>query len=233
MGGGEGKEGVAVRWCEAETHGFEYANTASNICYVFAAVLGLRLAKRRAQKPIFIYTEYVLLITFAGSVLFHATQSWKAELFDELPMALNGICYLLTVENVHWVTRAPYKRFVFAAGIGGAVAGMGAYVVLKNYAIFEIAFTLQVLLPATIAATAGPALGVSRRTWLCFLGAILCGKVCWEYERHLYRSGRCPASTAHPHYWLHPLWHFFSAAAHHLAMRYHGSLSVAYYSKAA
>ena len=100
---------VAVRWCEAEVRAFEYANTASNVVYVAAAVAGLRLARRRHLSSIFYVTEYALLLTFAGSVAFHGTQSWAGELLDELPMQLNGICYLLTVEHVHWLTRPPYK----------------------------------------------------------------------------------------------------------------------------
>ena len=98
---------VAVRWCEAEVHAFEYANTLSNLVYLVAAWAGMRVARRRRLPPIYTWTEYVLLLTFIGSVVFHGTQSWAGELLDELPMQLNGICYLLTVEHVHWLTRPP------------------------------------------------------------------------------------------------------------------------------
>lgn len=218
---------VAIRWCEAEVMPFEYSNTLSNLWFLVAALAGLRVAKKRRLSQAFVTTEYMLIVVFFGSVSFHATQSWRAELFDELPMAGLALCYLFTVSEVHWITRGSWRTLVFALGGGGAAVGMAVYVFMKNFEIFSIIFTLQVLLPALIAFTAGPDLGCDRRVWFLFLGLILTGKLVWELERHLWRSDTCPTSIADPLYWLHALWHFFSAAAHHAAMVYHGDLFVA------
>lgn len=69
-----------------------------------------------------------------------------------------------------------------------------------------------------ISGSAGPD-GTPRLKWWGSLAALLTGKSMWEFERHLFRSGQCPAETELL-FWLHPLWHAFTALSHFLHMSY-------------
>ena len=105
----------AIRWCEASVRPVEYANTASNLAFVVAAVAGLRRARACRLPRAFYAAEVALLVVACGSVLFHYTQSWRYEVADELPMSLLAVAYLCTISDLHWLTRGRFRRPVFVA----------------------------------------------------------------------------------------------------------------------
>ena len=78
---------AAVRWCEAEVRDFEWTNTASNLVFlVRKAYEGWRVAKKKRLPVEFVVAEWLLVVVFVGSVLFHGTAgiSWRAELLDDI-----------------------------------------------------------------------------------------------------------------------------------------------------
>jgi hypothetical protein len=217
----------AIRWCEASVRSVEYVNTFSNAAYVVAAILGLRAA-RKCELPLAFYlTEYALLVVACGSFLFHFTQSWRAEVLDELPMSALALCYLYTLQQLHWLTRGRSQTAVTLAAIAATALSWLAYVRAHNFAVFEAFFTVQILLPALISRAAAGPLAVSPRAWHGFVFLALAGKFVWNVERRLWHARACPASAANPLYWCHAAWHGLSAAAHAVAMAFHKDLYLA------
>ena len=227
---------VAVRWCEAEVRDFEWTNTASNLVFLVAAYEGWRVAKKKRLPVEFVVAEWLLVVVFVGSVLFHGTagHSWRAELLDEIPMVLLAHAYLWSVRFL-----ISWARLALVVGAVVPVAGVAAYVKWQNYSVFINTLTFQYFLAGGIAFSAARRLGAkfqlkrthfgraSMRTWVLFITSFAAGKAIWEYERHLWRSQTCPTSAWDPRFWCHAWWHILAATAHHCAMRFHGELWVA------
>ena len=221
-----------VEWCEAlvmrNSGGFgsnlvrEPMNTVSNAAFFLFATLGLaRLANQTQLPRAMLATEATLLLVGLGSVLFHATASYLGELLDEFPMSIMAIGYLECLRGIHPLTRSP--RF-YQASHGAVLVSWGAYFYTHAFMIFQVCFTVQVIVAALISvsaghfeAEAGPLIvlrTVPRRNFWLFILMIGLGKGAWEWERVLYHSDACPTEMSDLRYWLHPFWHFGSAAAH-------------------
>ena len=129
---------VAVRWCEADVRSFEVANTLSNLVFAITAYVGWRLAKKKRLPIEFVVAEWLLVVVFVGSVLFHGTAgaSWRAELLDELPMMLLAHAYLWSVRDIHPWTRPPLWGRTLFVGAGVPIVGAVTYVWWQNYAVF-------------------------------------------------------------------------------------------------
>jgi len=136
----------AIRWCEASVRPVEYANTASNLAFVVAAVAGLRRARACRLPRAFYAAEVALLVVACGSVLFHYTQSWRYEVADELPMSLLAVAYLFTTSDLHWLTRGKFRRPVFVASGLCTLTGWCVYLRVRDFDVFHALFTAQAAL---------------------------------------------------------------------------------------
>ena len=203
---------------------FEWTNTASNLVFLVAAYEGWRVAKKKRLPVEFVVAEWLLVVVFVGSVLFHGTagHSWRAELLDEIPMVLLAHAYLWSVRFL-----ISWARLALVVGAVVPVAGVAAYVKWQNYSVFINTLTFQYFLAGGIAFASSRKIGAPLRTWYWFIGTFAFGKIIWEIEQYRYREGTCPTSALNPVYWFHAGWHVFAAAAHHAAMRFHGELWVA------
>lgn len=217
----------SIRWCEAAVQRVEYLNSISNISFVIAACLGLRQARKFELPWSFYVTEYTLLLIALGSFLFHYTQSWRAEMLDELPMSALGLCYLYTIKELHWLTRGRCQAPTFVIAVSTTSCAWYFYVSSRRFHVFQLIFTLQLAFPALVSRAAAADLECDARLWNWVLGLILLGKGVWSWERHLYLTGECPSSPSNPLYWCHATWHVLSAAAHAVAMAYHKDLYLA------
>ena len=244
-----------VQWCEAYTHEYafhpccaELANTVTNICSFSVALLGLYRTWKRKGGAAFLFTDLVLLVVAVGSALFHMTRSYYSELLDELPMLLMGVGYLWVLRDRHWLTSGRLWLPVFLIYIATATSAAGAYLYHKDagkveisvptilslnkprrtslqvYDIFTLTFTAEVVFAALLSVAAGgrKRLGI----WLLFLACIVAGRGVWGWERRLHRAQQCPTDPSDPKWWLHSIWHFFSAAAHGIWMYYVSLLPV-------
>ena len=209
-----------VEWCEGFTHAFavvpwcaEFANTVSNLSFVAVACIGWRRCLRQALPASFKYTETVIFFVAVASALFHTTQDPRAEFLDEMSMTLLGTGYLLVLRNRHACTRElnAWRGLCLAYALLVGTAWV-LYVYRGWYEVFKTCFTVQVVIPAGVSFVAAPA--GAKQWWWAFLLCIAVGKLAWEVEQGLYRSGHCPSSMQHAAFWLHPAWHACSAAAH-------------------
>mmetsp|Transcript_54251 Transcript_54251/g.79534 ORF Transcript_54251/g.79534 Transcript_54251/m.79534 type:complete len:285 (+) Transcript_54251:49-903(+) len=215
-----------VEWCEAVTHLYalhpccaELANTATNLFAFSAGCVGLWRAARLGLPVSFVFTEVIILVVAIGSAIFHATRSYYAEMLDELPMSIMAIGYVWVLKDKHWLTQPPYWEKFVASYITAVACAWIGYVKYHWYGVFVICFTLQVIVAALISLDAGP-LRLRYLWWYFWLPSILAGKALWEVERHLHRSNQCPTSMMNVTWWLHAMWHFFSALSHSIWMYY-------------
>merc|ERR1712060_998957 len=95
--------------------------------------------------------------------------------------------------------------------------------------MFNLIFTVQVTVPALISLASGefPIVCRQRFDWWMFLVCTLIGKACWEYERSLSRSSRCPTREYDWRFWLHPAWHLLAATAQCFWTKYAGDMALA------
>lgn len=209
-----------IEWCEAVTSAYamfsnvvETYNSLSSAVFIVCGAVGLVLSHTQGLDTSFHYTEAMLVMVGAGSVLFHATASLAGELLDELPMSLLAFGYVWQLDGLHWLTRRPWRSAFYAGNVVGVVIAFAAYLVLAQHALFVLLFTGQVVVAAFTTLDAAWALHCSTFWWWSFLVSMLLGKACWELERSLWRNGSCPNANAATHY-LHSIWHFASCTAH-------------------
>eukprot|EP00947_MAST-08B_sp_MAST-8B-sp1_P000274 g274.t1 len=224
-----------VRWCEDVVRPYgdtpwvaETFNTVSNALFIVVSIYGLAEEMRRKRlyrRSVFVFTHACLVVVGLGSFLFHCTQNKWAEFLDELPMSIMAVGYVCCLRDLHWSTTTSTLagKLVYSALFFNVASSWVAYLILHNFKIFEICFTIQVLVPALVSfAAAGSE--VSRANWWWFLAAIGVGKGAWEYERLLFRTGTCPEEMTSISFWFHPMWHVAAAASHYFWMQYAAEL---------
>eukprot|EP00440_Ansanella_granifera_P057878 gb/GFBE01062741.1/.p1 GENE.gb/GFBE01062741.1/~~gb/GFBE01062741.1/.p1 ORF type:complete len:245 (+),score=20.49 gb/GFBE01062741.1/:1-735(+) len=226
-----------VGWCEfvVQPHAYafqvgEFWNTSSSIAfYCTAGMYGLWRTFSNSYPGPYIYCNAMLVVVGLGSALFHGTQSYAGEMLDELPMSLMAFGYMLSVDEMHWLTQKPYKVLTYAAATTIVAISWTAYFWLHNFEIFQACFAFQVAMPALISLMSGPepVFSLARWRWWLFLATIAFGKVGWDYERYLNAKGRCPTNEWDPRFWLHANWHLCSSIAHVAWMSYAGPRAVA------
>mmetsp|Transcript_1839 Transcript_1839/g.5410 ORF Transcript_1839/g.5410 Transcript_1839/m.5410 type:complete len:239 (-) Transcript_1839:91-807(-) len=218
-----------VEWCEAATHAFtvtphiaEFWNCVSNVCFIVVGFASMRHNLRLRMPWAFVAADSMLMVVGLGSVIFHATQSWFGEILDELPMSILALFYFWCIKDLHWLTSKPYDSVSYGLMAIVCLFSWRSYIVLHDFKTFTDLFTLQVAIPSLISLNISdmPLLSPERSRFWLFLVTILTGKGLWSIERYLYSQGACPTSLASPAFWLHPLWHLFSALAHGAWMLY-------------
>ena len=214
-----------VAWCEGHTHRFalhaccaELGNTLSNACFLLAAGIGLRRVRKRRLPSCFLHAELTLVVVGVSSALFHATLEPWAEICDEMSMAMLGTAYFFVLHRRHpWTSDVnTWRSLCLAYGLCVTTAWL-LYLCRGWYEVFKICFTLQVVVPAGMSVSVAPP--AAKRWWWAFVCCIGVGKMAWEMEQGLYGAGECPKAIGSVAWWLHPIWHACSAAAHACWMR--------------
>lgn len=223
-------------WCEYITqpllhsqHVGEFWNTATSLLfYPLGGILSIWLAQSKGSPWPFTYAGVMLIVVGIGSAVFHATQSYGGEMLDELPMAIMGLSYMWCMADLHWSTSTPYKGATYATYHAIILAAWTSYLVLHNYEIFQLSFVFQVAAPGFLSLACGPAETFSRARWKwwAFLASVLIGRISWDYERWLNKTGQCPPSAFDLRFWLHPIWHLCSTLAQIFWMDYASDLFV-------
>merc|ERR1719336_150705 len=106
-------------------------------------------------------------------------------------MSLMAMGYLLCINELHWLLRAPYLPTTNGLVFSLAALGWVCYLVFHIFEIFTLTFSLQIVLVALISLDADHALGgrfsAKRWRWWAFCWTGLVGKAVWEFERWLFR----------------------------------------------
>ncbi|CAD7963306.1 unnamed protein product [Amoebophrya sp. A120] len=122
-----------------------------------------------------------------GSLLFHATQQFWAEMLDELGMSLTLLALQASLLDYSPLYRGPVSRQLAYKWVPLAVAGCHVFYVYTGWhAFFTFFFTCQIFhaIILLVACAAAPSRGLERLLWI--LG--LAGRLFWEPEFWLCRG---------------------------------------------
>lgn len=217
-----------VEWCEAKVARYvvtpliaEFGNTISNGIYCVASGIGLRRIQQMGLPWPFTYTEAFMMMVGMGSMLFHGSELLIGEMFDEIPMSFQAAGYLFILSEFHpWLrSNTASKKAIYACFFTLGIVSWISYLYTGHFDIFTHVFGMQIVFCSLMIASSTPPPG-GRGLWYLSTALALGGKTVWEHERRLYKTDRCPTSPRDPRYYLHVIWHFFSAGAHLTNMAY-------------
>jgi dihydroceramidase len=208
-----GVSDTIAEFCEPKYeffHGIaEFWNSLSSLIYIFIAAYALKKTLDLELQPRFPLAYATLLITGFGSVIFHLTMRYWAELADELPMLFLACMLLVTSQGTHSLNsggnRVPFLMTIFAVMSLSAVLYLGFHI----FGIFLHVFTAYLVFSIGIGLTAGAKHPFVRALMFRGIWAIIFGRLFWELEQNLCVRGPKVESI----YWFHVLWHVFSALA--------------------
>jgi len=183
----------------------EFWNSLGSAVYCFAALSGLVSTAGMVWQVRCGW--WALLLTGLGSITFHGTMRYNAELLDELPMLQLIACATLAADGAHPWTRTPRGRALLLGGMAASLGGLtAAYLYTRHFYLFVTGFTLSVLLLFALGLameSCSPAVGYCR---VRAIGCIALGRIAWEIEERF--------CAAMPTLWpLHNVWHLLSCAA--------------------
>lgn len=183
----------------------EFWNTFSSFIFVIDGVRGFWNCRKFGMHFRYQAPYIMLIITGLGSVAFHATSRWWAEILDEVPMILLMFTFTyLARQHLPEVQDWVYH----SVNIGATTCILGAYLYFHNYAIFLFGFSMYVIFLITVFSvdTKRSAYASEIGNWVFF--PILLGKAIWELEQRLQI------------WWLHAGWHLLAsiAAMHSIKM---------------
>jgi len=206
-----GASDTLAQFCEPKYDYFdgiaEFWNTLSSLAYVVSGAYALTKTLDLDLQPRFSLTYATVLVTGVGSVIFHMTMRYWAELADELPMLLLACMALVASQGTHSLNsgsnRLPFLMIVFAVMALSAVLYLGFHI----FGIFLHVFTAYLVFSIGIGVTAGAKHPFTRSLMFRGILTICFGRLFWELEQNLCVRGPKIESI----YWFHVLWHVFSA----------------------
>ncbi|EOD07489.1 hypothetical protein EMIHUDRAFT_218439 [Emiliania huxleyi CCMP1516] len=159
----------------------EFWNSLGSAVYCFAALSGLVSTAGMVWQVRCGW--WALLLTGLGSITFHGTMRYNAELLDELPMLQLIACATLAADGAHPWTRTPRGRALLLGGMAASLGGLtAAYLYTRTFYLFVTGFTLSVLLLFALGLameSCSPAVGYCR---VRAIGCIALGRIAWEIE---------------------------------------------------
>lgn len=178
----------------------------------------------------------ILAVSF-GSASFHAMPCFFTQLLDEFPMVVLAQLYVAALLNAkdHLMRSdgdggnhsSNLTIYVITVNALITLTALCVYIVYEAFEIFVHLFTLLITIVVVVAGMVvrqgHREVGRGKMSKVVIEAApslymsvllILLGRMFWEFERSIYTSQTCPYSAFSPSFWLHPLWHTASAAAH-------------------
>jgi len=202
-----------VDWCEVNyshtRYIAEFYNTLSSLPMIWMGLIGV-IECRRLQLPRqYALSFFALLIVGVGSVLFHSTLSYSAQLADELPMILGSLVFFYQMWELV-TSKTKRGRFYIPEWMTvSLLVGYGALTTLlmaiwtASPLPMNISYTAMVLfiIVAAVRLYRDAEQPMMRRMFelslLCYFFA--CG--CWLTEKYFCQAGM-PVTQ-----YLHAVWH--------------------------
>lgn len=209
-----------VTWCEYLTQKTsivtELTNSISNIAYPIAGIMAGGL-----DIPEIATANLVMCLVGVGSLIFHSTSTFLGQICDEGAMSILAYRYFrITREIIDHIEDTPIH---FTAAYDSLYIGFTGivwlvYLTTRIHEVFLAMFTLQIAYPIIMTISI-PTTNSEKISMGCGFLSLGLGKACWEYERYLYRGDLCPTNFYDPLYYLHSMWHVWSAMAHYYLMK--------------
>ena len=221
-----------IEWCESVTHGFavskyinQFANTISNLAFIiFPCIQYVYNKQHKLYIPYEIhYCNITICIVGICSAWFHSQNTFISELADEFSMIClmamysyistdltNRICenifhrhYTLIVSCL-WMCFITTKQFIF----------------FTNCILFQLMFPIYNIYLIESRDNKINNINKNKKHTVLniFIIFIIAAKICWFYERYLYANNNCPIYS--PLFYLHSLWHIFTAISHIAVIQY-------------
>ena len=188
----------------------EFTNTISSSVYIIVG-----LCEFAVTTDIYARLSLVALILVGiGSVLFHATMRYKAQLMGEIPMLILITTFSLSkIDHVKFMRGRPHIVIAYTC------IAIILYILTRNYALFLFEFGVSVLFDLNMYMSIKPlslkSIALGRKV-LSFLSI---GLLAWILE-HVF-------CEAHPFvFLLHSIWHFLSAYAAFNAIRLNSRIRI-------
>jgi len=170
----------------------EFWNTITSAAFVFVGIYGLYLSHKFGIRLRFAWLYVILIVTGCGSIMFHLTSRWWAEVLDELPM-------IFLVYQFIFLTKGNFPEFssVIWHTVNTVFAGtiLVTYLYFHIYPVFVHGFSAYIVFFSMV-----PFLDKGStykyEIWNCYFWGIVLGRVVWESEQNF-------------GIWqLHSCWHF-------------------------
>mmetsp|Transcript_23797 Transcript_23797/g.33312 ORF Transcript_23797/g.33312 Transcript_23797/m.33312 type:complete len:284 (+) Transcript_23797:179-1030(+) len=197
----------------------EFWNSISSLMYVYFGLYGVQKSVELGCRWVYPTMFATLALIGCGSTIFHGTMKWWGELWDELPMLLLGLLYLVALAEIHPVssgTTGWYFYISVAAMLAGVVV---AYMQFKVYEIFLHSFTVLIATAIIISLTSQSKHFKMKLLMYLMLAELGLARLFWALDHEL-----CGSAGLIPYF--HVIWHVLSCfAAYHyilylLALRY-------------
>jgi len=169
----------------------EFWNSITSFVFIFDGLRGLWTCHKCNLRVRYRIPYLILIVTGFGSVIFHATSRWWAEVIDEVPMILLMHTFA-SLSRDHFTNINGY--FFHTVNILATTCILGPYLYYHNYEVFVTGFTCYVIYLALLPfLTEGMTYQTEIFQWMIY--PIILGRVVWESEQRL------------GIWWLHSVWH--------------------------
>lgn len=176
----------------------EFWNTVSGAAYVVVGLWNYNDSYSQVKSV----CKSIVGIGF-GTMLFHACSNWASEMVDECSMLVFGYHFMRSTLESTSISR-PVTTVIQVIHSSFTALGFVIYVLNSYHPLFCGIFFINIATPAAmLLLTDEP-----KKNLKTSIGCMLIGKSAWLLERLI--------AT----YWLHSVWHIFSALSAHFIVRH-------------
>ncbi|KAF8481693.1 ceramidase [Russula ochroleuca] len=142
---------ATLDWCEANYQFSHYvaemSNTFSNLFFVFISLYGASLSLRQSLPARYLIGFAGCALVGLGSIFFHATLLYEAQLADELPMiyAASFLLAVLLESEPGFGFKSTYSKFLVAATILFDIVFTASYFVYRDPVYHQSVFAALML----------------------------------------------------------------------------------------
>lgn len=208
-----------IEFCEDKFDNLGTYNVFSNLFIIFAGFYGLLQLNRinidiininRKNINLFYLTEFGIINVGLGSMYFHYKKNYFSQLFDELPMSILIILYVLLVNKNN-------NKKISLGIILFTIIGWIIYLYKRKFIIFETVFTIQIIFLIVLLFINYKTI---RQLKLIIIAILVLGfsKLLWNYEQYLVKTEQCPYNNYSLKYYLHSYWHIGISISHIVLM---------------
>ena len=197
-----GEVDALVDWCESNyvVSPFiaEFWNTISHVPTPLYIALGIIYTRKYATNELrFVLTFVSIILVALGSIAFHSTLRFYAQLLDELPLILTNACLIYCLGTIPTLNLIIY-----------IITQITLYLYLQWYAVFFISYALTIVYIIRTSFKLTSSMTLERRLLIkaCMLYAL--GFIFWTFE-HAF------CDTVRP-FQFHAIWHCLSGFASYI-----------------